>query len=355
MNINDLTEKELNELKQFLETHPKSHFMQSLEWARVKPDWKSEILIVRNPKSKKIVGTMSVLIRKIPFIHKNMMYAPRGFVCDPHDKTTLDELTKQVKALAKKYKAFIFKMDPDISNADAEFKMIMKSLGYKFMKDTEKNSRTMQPKIVERINLTNKTEDELLKSFNEKHRYNVRLSSRKGVTIREGSKEDLPLFYDIMKTTVTRDKFHVRPLSHFEKMWDEMGSEHIRLIFAEYEGQAISVVLPIKFGNKVWYLYGGSSNEHRNLMPNYLLQFEMMKWALNTNCDIYDFRGVSGVRGPNHPQYGIYVFKKGFNGDIIEFVNCLTIVFNPFVNFIFNICESLNNVKNKLINKLKHH
>ena len=114
MKITDLSEKELTELNEFLETHPKSHFMQSPEWAKVKTDWKNEILIVRNQKSNKITGVMSVLIRKIPGIHQNMMYAPRGFVCNLHDKDTLQNLTNQVRELAKKYKAFIFKMDPDM-------------------------------------------------------------------------------------------------------------------------------------------------------------------------------------------------------------------------------------------------
>lgn len=351
MNINDLSEKELKEVQEFLESNPKSHFMQSIEWTRVKPEWKSEFLIVRNQKSNKITGCMSVLIRKIPGIGRNMMYAPRGFTCDPHDKETLLELTNQVKELAKKYKAFIFKMDPDISNADAEFKIYMQSIGYKFTKITPKAIRRMQPRIIERITLTGKTEETLLKSFNEKHRYNVRLATRKGVTLREGTREDLPIFYDIMKTTEARNNFYVRPLSYFESIWDSMGPEHVRLILAEYEGKAISAVFPIKYGNKVWYLYGGSSNNHRNLMPNYLLQFEMMKWGLETNCDIYDFRGVTGIISPDHPQRGIYIFKKGFNGDIIELVGELTIIFNPFVNWAFDICESLYKAFAKLKNK----
>lgn len=350
MNINNLSESELNELQNFLKSNPKSHFMQSLEWAKVKSEWQHEILIVRHKKSNKITGCMTVLIRKLPVLNRNMMYAPRGFTCDPHDKETLLELTNKVKELAKKYKAFIFKMDPDISNSDAEFKIYMKSIGYKFSKNTPKTIRRMQPKIIERITLTNKTEEELLKSFHEKHRYNIRLASKKGVTLREGTREDLPIFYDIMKTTESRNNFYVRPLSYFERIWDCMGPEQVRLIFAEYEGQAIAAVLPIKYGNKVWYLYGGSSNKHRNLMPNYLLQFEMMKWGIKNKCDIYDFRGVSGILHPNHPQRGVYIFKKGFNGDIIELVNELTIVFNPFVNWMFDIGESIY----KFITKFKN-
>ena len=350
MNINELSNKELDELQNFLKSNPKSHFMQSIEWAKVKPEWTHEMLIVRNKKSNKITGCMSVLIRKLPVINRNMMYAPRGFTCNPHDKDTLLELTNQVKELAKKYKAFIFKMDPDISNADAEFKIYMQSIGYKFTKNTKRSLRRMQPKIIERITLTNKTEEELLKSFHEKHRYNVRLATKKGVTLREGTREDLPIFYDIMKTTEARNNFYVRPLSYFESIWDSMGPDQVRLIFAEYAGQPISAVFPIKYGNKVWYLYGGSSNKHRNLMPNYLLQFEMMKWGIQNNCDIYDFRGVTGILSPDHPQRGIYVFKKGFNGDIIELVNELTIVFDPFINFAFDICESVY----KFVAKIKN-
>lgn len=47
-------------------------------------------------------------------------------------------------------------------------------------------------------------------------------------------------------------------------------------------------------------------------MPNYLLQWEMIKMAIARHDDIYDFRGVSGVVDENHPQYGLYRFKQGF-------------------------------------------
>ena len=71
-------------------------------------------------------------------------------------------------------------------------------------------------------------------------------------------------------------------------------------------------------------------------MPNYLLQWEQIKLALANKCDIYDFRGVSGHVDENHPQYGIYKFKKGFNGDFVEFVGELYMVLNPFMNFVYD-------------------
>ena len=290
-----------NKLQAFLETNKKAHFLQSLEWADVKTNWKHEMIIFE--ENGKIKGTMSLLLRKIPIFNRYIMYAPRGFVCNEHDKETLEELTKKAKEIAKKYKAFIFRMDPDIPNTDEEFKKIAKELGYKQKKDIESINQVIQPKYVFRLNLTNKTEEELLSSFNQKTRYNIRLALRKGVNTRIGTIDDIQIFYDIMKETSSRDSFIIRPIEYYKKIYTSMGKEHARLIIAEYEGIPIAAVMPIMYGNKVWYLYGGSSNKYRNLMPNYLLQFEMMKWGLKNKCDIYDFRGVSGFKNENDPQY----------------------------------------------------
>lgn len=69
-------------------------------------------------------------------------------------------------------------------------------------------------------------------------------------------------------------------------------------------------------------------------MPNYLLQWEMIKWAINSGCNVYDFRGVSGDLNKDNHLYGLYRFKKGFNGDFTEFIGELELVFNPFIRFI---------------------
>ena len=143
-------------------------------------------------------------------------------------------------------------------------------------------------------NFDNKTEEEILAGFKQKWRYNVRLAQKKGVVIKEGKREDLKDFHKIMLTTGERDNFITRPLSYFEKMYDCLGPDHMKLLMAYYEDKPISGVIPIFYGNKTWYLYGASSNEHRNLMPNYLLQWEMIKMAIARHDDIYDFRGVVG-------------------------------------------------------------
>ncbi|MGM9623135.1 MAG: peptidoglycan bridge formation glycyltransferase FemA/FemB family protein, partial [Butyricicoccus porcorum] len=84
--------------------------------------------------------------------------------------------------------------------------------------------------------------------------------------------------------------------------------------------------------------YGASANgtkefDVRKLMPNYLLQWMMIQWALEKGCRIYDFRGVSGDLTPDNPLYGLYRFKKDFNGDLVQFVGEYDLVFNKPVHF----------------------
>ena len=165
------------ELEEFLSTNPKSHLFQSEEWAKVKEKWKNEMIVVR--KDGHITGTMSILLKKMPIVNSYMMYAPRGFVCNPQDKETLEKITMDAKKIAKKYKAFIFRLDPDIPNKDENFKLLMKSLGYKLKDNIKTIDDVIQPKFVYRLNIKDKTEEEIFKSFKEKTRYNIRLSLKK--------------------------------------------------------------------------------------------------------------------------------------------------------------------------------
>ena len=327
----DYNEKKLEE---FLQSHPKSHFMQSFEWTKVKANWKHEFVVAYDDKDN-IVGAMMVLIRKVPGLPYTLMYAPRGPVCDIYNLELMQGLINKVRELAKKYKAYTLKLDTDALATDEKFADIVKKCGFKLPKQN-KNFEGIQPRFVFRINnLRGKTEDEILASFEQKTRYNIRLASKKGVTVKIGTRDDLKAFHRIMLETGVRDNFVIRSLEYFEKMYDELGPNHLRLYMAYLEdGTPIAGTIAILYGDKCWYLYGASSNAHRNVMPNYLLQWSMIKWAIENNCNVYDFRGVSGNLDENSPLYGLYRFKKGFNGDFTEFIGELDLVFKPFIRLV---------------------
>ena len=331
---------------EFLEKNPRCHFLQSPEWATIKSGWKNEVITVKDEQGN-IEGGLSVLIKKIPIINKCILYAPRGPICDITNKEVLSKLISQVRKLAKKEKAFIFRWDPDVLNSNEDFKKIVLENGVKLKKNVNNDiTKVIQPKFETELYIKDKTEDELLSGFSQKTRYNIRLSIKKGVTIEEGTEEDIEEFFSILTTTSQRDEFSIRNVEYYKKIYNAMKEKsHVKLYFAVYDNKRVASTFEIIYGNKAWYLYGGSLREHSNVMPNYLLQWEMIKYAMQRGCEYYNFGGVSGYVDENAHGYGVYRFKKGFNPEFKEYIDELYIVFKPITNALFNIANKIRSLK----------
>ena len=337
-----MNEIETKEYYDFVNSNSNTHFMQSSEWARVKGNWKNEVILVRDD-SGKIAGCMSVLIQKIPVLNYSMLYCPRGPVCDADDKIVFGKLMDSLKELAKREKAFIFRMDPAIPNSNEEFRNLARENGISLKSNINHDiNKVIQPKYEMQLNIKGKTEDELLASFSQKTRYNIRLAAKKGVTIEEGTEDDIDEFFSILTETSQRDQFTIRNVSYYKKVYEIMKEkDHVKLYFARFNDKRIATTLEIIYGNKAWYLYGGSLREHSNVMPNYLLQWTMIKEAMKRGCEFYNFGGVSGYIDEHASGYGVFRFKKGFNPEFIEYVDELDIVFKPFINTLFNIANKV--------------
>lgn len=343
--------KTLQEYIDFLSSHSKGHFMQSPEWAKLKSNWKYEVILERNDEGA-IVGSIAFLIRRLPYTKYNILYAARGPVCDISDTATLQKLIDDSKELGKKYNACVLMLDPDVRASEEEYVSVLTKAGFKGKNG--KNFEGTQPRFVFRLDVKDKSIDELMAQFHSKTRYNIRVAQKNGVEVKVAGKEMAKTFYEIMLETGMRDNFVTRPLSYFESMLDCLG-ENARLYMAYYEGKPIAGTIATKYGDKVWYLYGASSNQYRNVMPNYLLQLEMIRWAVDSGCDIYDFRGVSGDLTPENPLYGLYKFKKGFSGELVEFIGEYELITKPFVyksmqkaRHILSICtQTVYKIKNR--------
>lgn len=113
--------------------------------------------------------------------------------------------------------------------------------------------------------------------------------------------------------------------------------ENKLITISSYKNKEIylSGAIYLYWGNKAWYLYGASHNVLRDTMPNFLMQYSMIKDSIDNDCEIYDFRGVSGDLDENNPLYGLYKFKKMFNGDFVEFIGEYTLVNNKGTFFMF--------------------
>lgn len=335
-----IDESEKSRFNEFLARHPKGHVLQTWEWGELKSrtGWHPWRLILE--ENGEIVAAISILERKLPVVGFPIFYASRGPVVAWQDEKLFDALLAEVKVLAKKRRAIFLKVDPDVPSSERQLENYLRARGFRSA-ESGKGFEGVQPKYVFRLDIS-PDEETLLKQMHQKTRYNVKLAQKKGVTIRMGSKEDLPEFYRVLKETTERDRFLVRSYSYFEDMYDLLHPAGLAELFlAEYEGEIISGTLALIIGEKAWYLYGASSNEHRNVMPNYLIQWEMIRWAKSKGCTMYDFRGVPGHLTEDNPLYGLYRFKKGFNGEYTEFVGEWDLVYRPFIYFMWTHFEPI--------------
>jgi peptidoglycan pentaglycine glycine transferase (the first glycine) len=355
MELKIIKEDEKQYFNDFMAKGPKGHVLQSFEWGEVKrhTGWQPIRLLVED--GGKPVAGISILKRRLPIpgLNKCIFYAPRGPVADFSDTDTLRFLFSSVKLLAAKHGAIMLKIDPDIKAPDDKTVRTLKSFGFK-VREGGDNFEGIQPQFVFRLDLQDPLED-IFASFHEKTRYNIRLSSRRGVMVKQGSRDDLVPFYEILQETCIRDKFLVRGFDYFESLWDELVKKGLaRLFMAEYQGKYIAGTLAFIFGDKAWYIYGASSNENRNVMPNYALQWAMIKWAKENGCTMYDFRGVSGDTSPDNPLYGLYRFKKGFNGDFTKFIGEFDLPISATLYFLWErVIPSYRELRRSLVNFLR--
>ncbi len=335
-----LQEDEKTAFNNFNARHPKGHILQSWEWGQVKEagSWKPFAVIVE--ENKNILASCLILKRNLPFKLGSIFYAPRGPVLDIENTAAWDTLWLGIKKLAQENRALFCKIDPDIPQGNSLWEMRLKDSGFKSLEAGE-GFEGIQPRHVFRLDIS-PAEEELLASFHQKTRYNIRLAEKRGVTVELKGKEALAEFYSLLKITAQRDKFLIRNYGYFEGFFKYLEPQNfLQLFLTYYKGQAIAGALAFRLGDKAWYIYGASANEHRNVMPNYLMQWEMIKWAKASGCIMYDFRGVPGDVDKDHPLYGLVKFKRGFNGEYTSFIGEYDLICRPVAYKLYRIFEPL--------------
>jgi lipid II:glycine glycyltransferase (peptidoglycan interpeptide bridge formation enzyme) len=182
-------------------------------------------------------------------------------------------------------------------------------------------------------------ENEILANMKQKTRYNIRLASRKGVSVSPAS--DVMKFYNLVQVTSERDQFDVHSFEYYQKAYDLFYQNgYCELFFAEYDRKLLAAIMVFVFRKKAWYFYGASANQHRNLMAPYAVQWEAMRWARDQGCVEYDLWGVpdkdfekleTEFTHRRDGLWGVYRFKRGFGGRLQRVVGTWDRVYNPAI------------------------
>jgi lipid II:glycine glycyltransferase (peptidoglycan interpeptide bridge formation enzyme) len=176
-------------------------------------------------------------------------------------------------------------------------------------------------------------EETLLSQMKPKCRYNIGLAARKGVTVRVATtSEEVCQWYKLYLMTSARDNFGIHTLDYYLRAW-ELFTPHdeLRLFLAEHDGQLLAGIFVALFAGQAIYLYGASGNEGRHLMPNYVLQWEAILWAKRQGARLYDFWGIPDTDDAGEAMAGVYRFKRGWGGRLVQFLGGYESVYHPVV------------------------
>ncbi|MDP9382483.1 MAG: peptidoglycan bridge formation glycyltransferase FemA/FemB family protein [Chloroflexota bacterium] len=296
------------------------HILQSYEWGEFKrtQGWKPVRLVLE--RDGEIAGIGQFLVYDTAPIPGKLMYCTKGPWLPWEDREAVQTFFGGVRTVAEREGAHTVKIEPEVLETQADVRNHLAGMGFR------KARVDLQFKTTLLVDLS-PPEDELLRRMKEKTRYNIRLAGRKGVVVREdNSPEAREAMYHLLRITAERDGFELRPCEYYRSAWQAMyDNDRARLFFAEHGGERLAGILIYTFGKRYWYMHGASSNEKRNLMPTYLLQWEVMRWAKSQGITCYDMVAVlnPGELREDHPKYGLYRFKIGFGGEVNEFLGCL--------------------------------
>lgn len=317
----------------FVAAHPHGSLLQSTKWAQLKSrfGWSSRRVWLR--QDGQLVAGAQLLVRSAALGLVKIGYVPHGPLVDWDNDEQIAILLNQIDLAAYEYRVGLLKIEPYLWQTE------MPADRWEALCDRHElvaETDFIQPPRTLLVDLR-PPEQDILMAMKSKTRYNIRLASRKDVVVREGTERDIPIFNGLMQITSDREEFGVHEPHYYKSAYEIFAPDNVALFIAEYENTPLAALMVFAFGDTASYLYGASSNEERQRMPTYALQWAAMRWARDRGCSWYDLWGVPDYREEtleaefterSEGLWGVYRFKRGFGGELRRTVGAADRVYN---------------------------
>ena len=322
------------------------HPLQTWEWGEARKKTGVEVLRLGEYQNNKLINVFQLTFHKIPKTNYKVGYLPRSVF---PAKDILDFLYDY----GKKNKVIYIKIEP------YEEKLKVKSQSFDFTQDDPERSRTGQklveskhplfPSWTQILDLT-KEENELLKNMHSKTRYNIHLAEKKGVVVKEMSDEKgFEIFSKLYFETTKRQKYFGHDYQYHKTVWDNLKNKISHILIAYYNDIPLAAYQLWYSDGVIYYVYGGTSELHRNLMASNLLMWEAIKLGKKLGATKFDMWGSLGPGyNPTDPWSGFTRFKEGYGTKFTEFIGSYDLVINPLLYKIYNAVYSLREIYLKL-------
>lgn len=316
------------------------HPLQSWEWGEFRKQTGLKVERIGFFENGKLQKGLEVTFHPIPVIGKTAGYLPKSFMPDEEQLAALRQLGAQHNAL-------FIKLEPNVAQSVTSTSA-HNQIGHFLLDHGCQPGRPLFTKYTFQLDLT-KSEEDLFNNLNNKTRYNVNLAHKKGVQIVENSTaEGMEEYIKILEETTSRQGFYAHSPDYFRTMWKTLGNNGMLRIFqAVYDNQVLVSWIMFIFNGVLYYPYGASRSANRDVMASNLMMWEMITFGKREGCHVFDMWGSLGPE-PNakDPWFGFHRFKKGYGGELMEFLGTYDLVLNEPLYKLFRVVE---NVRWKLL------
>lgn len=275
------------------------HPLQTASWASFRREWGNEIIKT---------GYGYITLHRIPFINKKIGMFIKG--PKPTDKMLTD-----LKNIAREHNLIFIKLEPNVEKSK-KITSLMKKFG-------AVPGKTLFTPTTFQIDLT-RSEEELVKSFHPKTRYNIRYAEKKGVVVDEdNSDKAFNKYIELMRETVVRQGFYAHSEKYHRLMWKHLHKAGIaHLLVAMHSNKIMTAWILFKNNDALYYPYGASTFDDKNLQANSAMMWGAIKFGKKHKLKYFDLWGREEGKGFTR-------FKEGFNPEIIEFLGTWDLITSP--------------------------
>lgn len=250
----------------------------------------------------------------------------------------------------------------------------LKKLGYIHNGFNTEYDYSRQVRWVFCLDLDSKSEEQVFNDMKSTHKTRIRKTERLGIEVKELTYNQLEDYKRITEKTSERRHFHDKTLNYYQTMYNLFGdkikfimsymnvdtyilnikkelenlsvryddnpnkeSVKAKKIKVEIEGLTkeldeanillkdgnyipLSAAMFILYEGEIYYMYSGSDDKYMKYYGQYAIQWYIIKFGIKNSYNRYNFLGITGNFDKNDSEYGVYEFKKGFNGYVEEYI-----------------------------------
>lgn len=298
-----------------------SHPMQSWAWGEFREKTGLKVTRLGRYDGQTLEETAQLTWHRLPKLPWTIGYWPKGILPSL-------EMVKAVAEEAKRQKAALVKLEPNVLVASGQTELELLHRNFPL-----RPGRPLFTRYSLWLDLT-KSDNELFSSMHPKTRYNTRLAQRKGVKIsRDNSPQAFEEYWRLTEETSRRQGFYAHNRRYHQLLWETLIPAGIAHLFtATYEGKVLTAWIVFKLNKTLYYPYGASTREDRQVFASNLMMWEVIKWGKKEGCELFDMWGSPGPDPkPSDDWYGFHRFKLGYGAKVVEFVGTYDLVVNPLL------------------------